>query len=177
MVYVFQKGERAGTETGNGGILWAPPFGTNAAYKEAIAPYDIESNNKWDDKLGAYKMKTPCPMYLQKVYDALISVPRDPDVIVDVDQASLDSLMTLLRAIETTIDLNAVNENTTAIVTGSVTFTMKHFIKDLGFKWDPTNKHYAKDIDEEGALQELSNELKDMCTEWGIQYTDHTTSS
>ena len=101
-------------------------------------------------------------------------MPRDDDVIVEVDQASLDALMTTLRNKETTIDLNAINENSKAILTGTATFTMKQFIKDLGFEWDYTNKHYSKDLEEEGALQELSNELKEMCTEWGITYTDHT---
>jgi len=174
MMYVFQKGERAGEKTGNGGIIWSPPYGTNATYKDAIAPYDLESNNKYDDNIKMYKMKTPFAMYLEKVYNALIAVPRDDDVIVEVDQASLDALMTMLRNKETTIDLNAINENSKAILTGTATFTMKQFIKDLGFEWDYTNKHYSKDLEEEGALQELSNELKEMCTEWGITYTDHT---
>ena len=174
MKYQYQKGEHAGKETGNGGIVWTPPFGTNAAYKEAIAPFDLENNNKFDDKIDMYKMKTPFAMYFEKVYNALIAVPREPGIIVEVDQPSLDALMTMLRNKETTIHLNTVNENSTAIVTGTVTFTMKQFIKDLGFVWDYTNKHYFKDLEEEGALQELSNELQEMCTEWGITYTDHT---
>ena len=143
MQYVFQKGDMANKRTGNGGLVWSPPFGTNATYKDAIAPYDLESNNKFDEKISAYKVKTPMPMYLQKVYDAIMAVPRDPDVIVEVDQASLDSLMTMLRDKDITIELNTVNENTTAILTGTVTFTMKTFIKDIGFKWDYSNKQYT----------------------------------
>ena len=112
------------------------------------------------------------PMYLQKVYDAIMAVPRDPDVIVEVDQASLDSLMTMLRDKDITIELNTVNENTTAILTGTVIFTMKTFIKDIGFKWDSSNKQYTMDIDEEGKLQEVSNELSEMCREWAITFVD-----
>ena len=59
MQYVFQKGDMANTPTGNGGLVWSPPFGTNATYKDAIAPYDLESNNKFDEKISAYKVKTP----------------------------------------------------------------------------------------------------------------------
>lgn len=177
MQYVFQKGDMANTPTGNGGLVWSPPFGTNATYKDAIAPYDLESNNKFDEKISAYKVKTPMPMYLQKVYDAIMAVPRDPDVIVEVDQASLDSLMTMLRDKDITIELNTVNENTTAILTGTVTFTMKTFIKDIGFKWDYSNKQYTMDIDEEGKLQEVSNELSEMCREWAITFVDHSASA
>ena len=59
----------------------------------------------------------------------------------------------MLRDKDITIELNTVNENTTAILTGTVTFTMKTFIKDIGFKWDYSNKQYTMDIDEEGKLQ------------------------
>ena len=97
MQYVFQKGDMANMPTGNGGLVWSPPFGKNAIYKDAIAPYDLESNNKFDEKLSAYKVKTPMAMYLQKLYDAIMAVPRDPDVIVEVDQPSLDSLMNMLH--------------------------------------------------------------------------------
>ena len=174
MKYVFQQGDQATMPTGNGGLVWSPPFGKNAIYKDAIAPYDLESNNKFDEKISAYRVKTPMPMYLQKLYDAIMAVPRDPDVIVEVDQASLDSLMNMLRGKEITIELNTVNENTTAILTGTVTFTMKTFIKDIGFEWDYSNKQYTMDIAEEGKLQEVSNELSDMCREWAITFIDNS---
>ena len=160
--------------TGNGGIEWICPFGKNAAYKEAMAPFDLEDNNKFDNAIEMYKMKTPMAMYLDKVYNAIMSVPREPDVIVEVDQASLDELMEMLKAKTVTIDLNGTNMNTTAILTGTHTFTMKAFIKNMGFAWDYENKHYVITLEEDGALQELSNELKEMCTEWAITYTDHT---
>ena len=80
----------------------------------------------------------------------------------------------MLRDKDIAIELNTVNENTTAILTGTVTFTMKTFIKDIGFKWDSTNKHYTMDVAEEGKLQEVSNELSDMCHEWGITFVDHS---
>ena len=43
MQYVFQKGDTANMPTGNGGLVWSPPFGKNAIYKDAIAPYDLGS--------------------------------------------------------------------------------------------------------------------------------------
>ena len=54
---------------------------------------------------------------------------------------------------------------------------MKTFIKDIGFKWDYSNKQYTMDIDEEGKLQEVSNELSEMCREWAITFVDHSASA
>ena len=80
----------------------------------------------------------------------------------------------MLRGKEITIELNTVNENTTAILTGTVTFTMKTFIKDIGFEWDYSNKQYTMDIAEEGKLQEVSNELSEMCRKWAITFIDNS---
>ena len=179
MQYVFQKGDMANKPTGNGGLVWSPPFGTNATYKDAIAPYDLESNNKFDEKISAYKVKTPMPMYLQKVYDAIMAVPRDPDVIVEVDQASLDSLMTMLRDKDITIELNTVNENTTAILTGTVTFTMKTFIKDIGLPSSGITRTSSIPwtLKRRASSREVSNELSEMCREWAIMFVDHIASA
>ena len=118
-LYTYQKGELAGQETGNGGIIWTPPRGTNKAYLAAIGEYDLEHNNKWVPELTVYNCKTPMAASAQKVYDALVAVPRAPGIQVEIDTASLTALDTMLKNKEVT--LNLTQSGPEAILQGTAT--------------------------------------------------------
>ena len=110
--------------------------------------------------------------YAQKVYDALVAVPRAPGIQVEIDTASLTALDTMLKNKEVTLVLTQSGPE--AILQGTATYTMKDFIQNIGFSWDSTNKYYHSNVSEDGALQDAVNELKDMSAEWGIAFADNT---